>query len=85
MKSDYNRVRLAMVVSQPNTSFHDEPRAIELLEPVARSPGGQLSGLAVLLVSQIQERRRLDASAHALQQKLDALKSLERKLLERKR
>lgn len=84
-RSDYNRVRLAMVVALPNTSFYDEPRALDLLEPLAKTPGAQLSGLAFLLVSQIQERRRLDANAHALQQKLDALKSLERSLLERKR
>ena len=84
-RSDYNRMRLAMVVSLPNTAFYDEPRALDLLEPLARNPGAQLSGLAFLLVSQIQERRRLDANTHALQQKLDALKSLERSLLERKR
>jgi hypothetical protein len=84
LRSDYNRVRLAMVVAQPGTAFHDEPRALELLEPPART-GGHLSGLAYLLVTQISERRRLDASAQALQQKLDALKSLERSLLERKR
>ena len=84
-RSDYNRVRLAMVVSLPNTPFYDEPRALDLLEPLSKTSGAQLSGLAFLLVSQIQERRRLDANAHALQQKLDALKSLERSLLERKR
>jgi len=80
-RSDYNRVRLAMVVSMPNTPFNDESRALDLLDPLTKSSASQLSGLALLLVSQIQERR----SAHALQQKLDALKSLERSLLERKR
>ena len=84
-RSDYNRVRLAMVVSLPSSSFYDEPRALDLLEPLARNPGSQLSGLAFLLASQIYERKRLDAHAQALEQKLDALKSLERSLLERKR
>jgi hypothetical protein len=84
-RSDYNRLRLAMTMTLPNTSFHDEPRALELLDPLARNSGSSLSGLALLLASQIQERRRLDASAQALQQKLDALKSLERSLIERKR
>jgi len=69
----------------PNTAFYDEPRALDLLDPVARNGDPRLSGLAALLVSQIQERRRLDATAQALQQKLDALKSLERSLIERKR
>ncbi|HZM46458.1 MAG TPA: hypothetical protein VFC14_16595 [Burkholderiales bacterium] len=84
-RSDYNGVRLAMVMALPNTPFADEPRALDLLEPIARNTEGRLSSLAVMLVSQIQERRRLDANAQALQQKLDALKSLERSLIDRKR
>ena len=84
-RSDYNRVRLAMVVTLPNTPFFDEPRALGLLEPIAKNAGAELAGLASLLVAQIQERRRLDSNAQALQQKLDALKSLERSLIDRKR
>ena len=84
-RSAFNRVRLAMVVTLPNTPFYDEYRALDLLEPLARNSDSQLSGLAALLVSQIQERKRLDANTQALQQKLDALKSLERSLIERKR
>lgn len=84
-RSDYNRLRLAMTMTLPNTAFHDEPRALDLLDPLAKNSGSPLSGLALLLASQIQERRRLDANAQALQQKLDALKSLERSLIERKR
>ncbi len=84
-RSDYNRVRLAMIMTLPNTSFHDEPRALDLLEPLARTSAAPLSGLALLLASQLQERKRLDATAQALQYKLDALKSLDRSLIERKR
>jgi hypothetical protein len=84
-RSDYNRVRLAMTMTLPNTSSQDDPRALDLLDPLAKNSGSPLSGLALLLTSQIQERRRLDANAQALQQKLDALKSLERSLIERKR
>jgi hypothetical protein len=84
-RSDYNRMRLAMVMTLPNTPFQDDSRALDLLEPVAKSPDSQLSGLALLLVSQLEERRRLDASAQALQHKLDALKSLERSMVERRR
>ena len=84
-RSDYNRVRLAMIMTLPNTSFYDEPRALDLLEPIARTSAAPLSGLALLLASQLQERKRLDANAQALQHKLDALKSLDRSLIERKR
>jgi hypothetical protein len=84
-RTDFNRVRFAMVLSLPSTAFSDEGRALELLEPVAKSGAGQLGGLAYLLSTQIQERRRLDANAQGLQQKLDALRSLERSMIERKR
>jgi len=84
-RSDFNRIRLAMVLSLPNTAFYDDARALELLEPVAKNPGGQLSGLAYVLSNQLLERKRLDANALGLQQKLDALRSLERNMIERKR
>jgi hypothetical protein len=84
-RTDYNRVRYAMLLTVPNATFHDEARALEMLDPVARNPGAQLQPLASLLASHLQERRKLDANAQALQQKLDALRSLERSIIERKR
>lgn len=84
-RSDFNRVRLALLLVLPNAAFNDDTRALELLEPVAKNQSGQFSGLATLLASHLQERRRLDASAQGLQQKLDALKSLERSMIERQR
>ncbi len=84
-RTDYNRVRYAMVLTVPNSAFQDDARALETLEPVARNTNGQLQPLAHLLASHLQERKRLDANAHALQQKLDALRSLERNMIERKR
>lgn len=84
-RSDYERIRLAMVLSVPGFAFSDDGRALELLDPVSRNHNGQLQGLAFLLASHLQERRRLDATAQGLQQKLDALKSLERSLIDRKR
>ena len=84
-RSEYNRVRYAMVLTMPNSTFHDDARALEMLEPVARNTNGALQPLAHLLVSHLQERRRLDANAQALQQKLDALRSLERNMIERKK
>lgn len=84
-RSDFNRVRLAMLLSLPGTALADEPRALELLDPIAKNPSCELYGLASLLVSNLQERRRLDANAQGLQQKLDALRLLERNMIERKR
>jgi hypothetical protein len=84
-RTDYNRVRYAMVLTVPSSTFHDDARALEMLEPVARNPAGQLQPLASLLAGHLQERKKLDANAQALQQKLDALRSLERSMIERKR
>jgi hypothetical protein len=84
-RTEFNRVRFAMMLSLPNTAFSDDGRALELLEPVSRNFNGQLHGLASLLVGHLQERRRLDSNVQGLQHKLDALKSLERSMIERKR
>lgn len=84
-RSDFNRVRFAMVLALPGTANGDEGRALELLEPVSKNPNSRLSGLAYLLISHLQERKRLDAAALGLQQKLDALRSLERSLIERRK
>lgn len=84
-RSDFNRVRYAMVLTVPGAAFADDTRALEMLEPVAKNPGGSLQPLAHLIVTHLQERKRLDANAQALQQKLDALRSLERQMIERKR
>ena len=83
-RTDFNRVRLAMILSLPGMPFTDEARALGLLDTVARQ-GGKLQGLAAVLVAQLQEQQRLAASAQGLQQKLDALRSLERNMIERSR
>jgi len=83
--SDFNRVRLAMVLGLPNTALNDNARALALLEPVVKNQSGEFSALASLLAAQLQERKRLDANTQDLQKKLDALKSLERSMMERKR
>jgi len=82
-RSEFNRVRLAMILSLPGTSFSDEPQALELLDPVARNRQAQLHGIAYLLAAQLQERRKLAGTVQGLQNKLDALKSLERTMIER--
>jgi hypothetical protein len=95
--SEYGRVRLAMLLSLPGTTFGDEARALELIEPVAKNQRALLHPLAILLGTYIQEQRRLSGSVQGLQQnlqglqqnlqglqqKIDALKSLDRSLIER--
>lgn len=84
-RTDFNRVRYAMVLALPGTAFSDAARALEVLDPVVKNANGQLQALALMLASQLQEQRRIEASAQALQHKLDALRALERALIERKR
>ena len=84
-RSDYSRVRFAMLLSLPGTTFSDDARALDVLDPVLRKGNGRLYPLAQMLGSHIQEQKRLNASVHGLQQKLDALKSLERSIIERSR
>jgi hypothetical protein len=82
-RSDFDRLRLAMVLSLPNTAFNDDARSLDLLDPVAKNQNAPLHGLALLMSVFVQEQRRLGQSAQAVQQKLDALKSMERSLIER--
>jgi hypothetical protein len=84
-RTDFNRVRLAMVLALSGYPFTDEARALGLFETVASHEGGRLQGLAALLAAGLQEQQRLAASAQGLQQKLDALRSLERSMIERSR
>ena len=84
-RSDFNRVRLAIILSLPGAAFTDDARALGLFDVVARHQGGRLQALAVMLGAQLQEQQRLAASAQGLQQKLDALRSLERNMIERSR
>lgn len=81
--SDFNRVSYAMLLSLPGTSFMDDGRALELLDPLVKRSEAGLRSLAFVLVTFIQERRRTSGELNAVQQKLDALKSLERRLIER--
>ena len=91
-RSEYNRVRFAMLLSLPGVPFSDDGRALDVLDPVLRKGDGRLYPLAQMLGSHIQEQKRLNeeqkrlnASVQGLQQKLDALKSLERSIIERSR
>lgn len=89
-QADTDRMRLAMLLALPSTPVTDDARALELLDPIIKTPAHTLYAVAVLLSTYVQEQRRLTQSAqalqkdvHTLQQKLDALRSLERALSER--
>jgi hypothetical protein len=95
-RADAARIRLAMAIALPGGQG-EEARALELLEPLVKSPATHLHGFAFMIASYLQEQRRLAAqlqgaqqnvnslqqNMQALQQKLDALKTLERSLSER--
>lgn len=85
-RGDYGRVRLALLLALPGTAFSDEARAASLLEPLAgtavQSPG-PLRQFAGLLYGQISERLREQRRAAQLKEQLDALKAIERKIIER--
>ena len=72
-RSDASRVRLAMLATMQGPG--DETRAIELLDPLVRTPGATLHGLAFLLNSYIQDQRRLATLAQGLQQNVQGLQS----------
>ena len=81
--TDFNRISYAMTLALPGTAFNDDGRALELLNPLLKKSENSVRPLVVLLTTFVQERRRLGGDLAALQQKLDALKSLERNLIER--
>src|SRR5262249_11757977 len=80
----YGRVRLALVMSLPGTAFCDETKAAGLLEPlVTKEAGGPMQQFAGLLHTQLSERMREQRRAAQLKEQLDALKDVERKIIER--
>jgi len=83
-RSAYGRVRLALVLSLPGTPFCDEPKAAGLLEPlVSKDATGPMHQFAGLLHAQVSERVREQRRATQLKEQLDALKDVERKIIER--
>ena len=84
----YGRVRLALLLSLPGTAFNDDSRAASLLEPLAESaaPGrGSMQQFAGLLYAQISERAREQRRSAQLKEQLEALKAIEREIIEREK
>ena len=88
-KSDAVRLRLGMLQSLPAAGGGDEGRALATLEPILKQGSGPTRMVAAVLVAQLGERQRAvreeKKRAEDLQQKLDALRALERSLLGRER
>jgi cellulose biosynthesis protein BcsQ len=99
-KSDANRLRIVLLLTQPNASFRDDTRAAALIDEVlANRPAenSAMKALAQLLGAMVNERRRQEdryqklnqklgdeeKRADALQQKLEALKTIEKNLINR--
>lgn len=84
-------MRLAWVMSMPGSGQQDDAKALALLESViGKAPGSSPTRqIATLVHFQIAERLRElrdeQKKTEAVQQKLDALKALERSLIGRDR
>jgi hypothetical protein len=93
-RSAANRMRLALYTAMTATSVADENRLQGLLEPLVAKVGGlpvshPLRPVAEALLFQVNERNRQvrdqTKKVDELQQKLDALKAIEKQLLDRDR
>jgi hypothetical protein len=83
-RGPYGRVRLALLLSLPGTPFCDETKAAGLLEPLlSKEAAGPMQQFAGLLHTQVSERVREQRRATQLKEQLDALKDVERKIIER--
>jgi hypothetical protein len=86
-RTDYNRVRLAVLFTLAKTSPQDDQRALQLFDSVAKSNPGSpaVKQLAMVLQAQVAERARAvhdeQVKAEAATKKLEALRSMERDLL----
>lgn len=84
----YGRVRLALLLALPGAAFNDDTRAAGLLEPLAgagasESPPGPMQQFAGLLHAYISERLREQRRTAQLKDQLEALKAVERNIIER--
>lgn len=86
-RTDANRIRVAMLLTLPLAGPPDDVRALSLLEPVVAKSGNSspLKQIAAVLYAQIVERSRSvreeQRRTAAAQEKLDALRAVERSLL----
>jgi hypothetical protein len=80
----YVRIRLALLLAMPGTAFNDDTRAAGLLEAVVGDTlQGPMLQFAGLLYAQISERLREQRRTAQLKEQLEALKAVERNIIER--
>ena len=79
------RLRLALLLAQPGSAINDDARALVLLEPYAAANpnGGALVQLGALLQAQVADRLREQKRAQQLKEQIDALRAVDRNLMER--
>jgi len=82
-RSSYNRLRLALLHLLPGTAFQDDTRALQLLEPLAAGGSGSLQKFGNLLSAQATERMKTQKRADQMKDQLEALRAIERSLIER--
>ena len=84
-KDAMSRMRLALLLATPGAGVQDAARATSLLEPMARtgSATSPLHALARLLYRQLNERVNEQRRAKLMREQLEALKDLERTMIER--
>jgi 2-oxoglutarate dehydrogenase E2 component (dihydrolipoamide succinyltransferase) len=86
-RSDANRIRVAMLLTLPAAGPPDDARALSLLDPIVGKTGNAsaMKQIAALLYAQITERSRTvreeQRRTASAQEKLDALRAVERTLL----
>ena len=94
---ELQRIRFAVLLTLPGTAFRDLQKAEELLKGPIGDP--LLADFAALLGAQIHEERLSDSAAHglakmlreekkraeSLQGKIDAIKNLERNIIQREK
>ena len=81
---DLQRLRLALLLTLPRTSWRDDARALHLLGGLKAAPPGQTSprrDLALLIQKLVAERQRQireeNRKIEDLQQKIDALRAID--------
>lgn len=96
---DFARMQYALILSLPNTRLRDEGRAMKLLEGWQKDDADGLRRFGHFLSAQLAEQKRLDETNEVLRarlkdeqkraddanNKLDALKSIEKSLMQRGR
>ncbi len=99
-KSDSSKLELAILYSLPGLLTHDDAKALAILEPLNKEASAtSMKNLAFMMITFIMENKRLEENIQTatnklkdeqkqsieLQQKLEALKSIEKSLSVRDR